>query len=615
MTTEFTKIELGGGDFTAHFREIWCVDFEFRSDAGELPWPVCMVAREILTGRELRLWRDDLLAIKHAPFDVGPDALFVAYFASAELGCFLELGWQLPHNVLDLYVEHRVETNGEKVSCGDGLVGALAMRGLSHIDAGEKDAMRKLICEQRHWTEQEQQKIFNYCGSDVEGLAALLPKMGPHLDLPRALLRGRYMKAVARMERNGIPIDTTLYGQMIDDWDRLKLELIDSVNKDFEVYEGSTFKAQRFAKFLADRRIAWPKYPNGTLKLDDDTFRDQVRKWPELQPLHELRVTLSGMRLTGLEVGQDGRNRCLLSPFKAVTGRNQPSNTKFIFGPARWMRGLIKPPENYGLAYIDFASQEIGIAAALSKDERMAEGYLAGDPYLAFAKAARLAPPDATKASHKSIRDQCKSVVLGINYGMGADALAMQAGITPVEAKELLRLHKEAYKPFWRWIDDTVCSAMLANEMRTVFGWRRRVGREPNARSLMNFPMQANGAEMMRIAAIAATEAGIEVCAPIHDAFLIAAPVDRLDEDVAKMREVMGKAGEAVTGGLSIRTDADIVNWPDRYVDERGKAMWERVVGLLDLLRVLHEYEGEDASVRRCCRATQTPVPLINNLI
>ena len=81
--------------------------------------------------------------------------------------------------------------------------------------------------------------------------------------------------------------------------------------------------------------------------LDDDTFRDQARRWPELQSLRELRVSLSGLRLTGLEVGPDGRNRCLLSPFKAVTGRNQPSNTKFIFGPATWMRFLIKPPEGF----------------------------------------------------------------------------------------------------------------------------------------------------------------------------------------------------------------------------------------------------------------------------
>ena len=406
--------------------------------------------------------------------------------------------------------------------------------------------------------------------------------MASSIDWPRALLRGRYIESVARMERNGIPIDQELLRCLIADWDNLKSVLVAAIDADFGVYEGTTFKTKLFADFLSARRIAWPRHPGGALRLDDDTFRDQARRWPELQPLHELRNTLSGMRLTGLEVGSDERNRCLISPFRAVTGRNQPSNTKFIFGPARWMRGLIKPPEGYGLAYIDFSSQEIGIAAALSGDERMAEGYLGGDPYLAFAKAAQLAPPDATKGSHKIVRDRCKAVVLGINYGMGSDSMAAAAGITPAEAKELLRLHKETYRPFWKWSQDTLSSAMLTGEMKTVFGWRRRIGREPNPRSLMNFPMQANGAEMVRIAAIAATEAGIEVCAPVHDAFLIAGPLDRLDDDVAKMREIMSKAGRAVTGGLDIRTDADVVRFPDRYMDERGRAMWEKVVALLN---------------------------------
>jgi DNA polymerase I len=58
--------------------------------------------------------------------------------------------------------------------------------------------------------------------------------------------------------------------------------------------------------------------------------------------------------------------------------------------------------------------------------------------------------------------------------------------------------------------------------------------------------------------------------------------LDRLDEDVAKMREFMSRAGEAVTGGLRIRTDAEVVKFPNRYSDERGRAMWGRVMGLLE---------------------------------
>jgi hypothetical protein len=98
----------------------------------------------------------------------------------------------------------------------------------------------------------------------------------------------------------------------------------------------------------------------------------------------------------------------------------------------------------------------------------------------------------------------------------------------------------------------------------------------------MNFPMQANGAEMLRIAAIVATEAGIEVCAPIHDAFLIAAPLHRLDEDVARMRATMTRAGSVVTGGLDIRTEAKVVRAPDRYMADGSEVMWLRIMSLLD---------------------------------
>jgi DNA polymerase I len=75
------------------FREVWLCDFEFRADAGERPWPVCLVARELHTGQQIRLWRGEPLERHRAPFNIGADAVFVAYFASAELGCFLELGW------------------------------------------------------------------------------------------------------------------------------------------------------------------------------------------------------------------------------------------------------------------------------------------------------------------------------------------------------------------------------------------------------------------------------------------------------------------------------------------------------------------------------------------
>jgi DNA polymerase-1 len=141
------------------FRFIWAIDFEYRPSVGGRPWPLCMYARELRTGQELQLWRDELLKLRRVSFDVGPDAVVIAYAAAAELSCFLELGWPLPVNVIDLFAEHRVDTNGLRLVCGNGLLAALAIRGLAHIDAGEKEAMRDLIINRTSWSPEEQREI------------------------------------------------------------------------------------------------------------------------------------------------------------------------------------------------------------------------------------------------------------------------------------------------------------------------------------------------------------------------------------------------------------------------------------------------------------------------
>ena len=93
--------------------------------------------------------------------------------------------------------------------------------------------------------------------------------------------------------------------------------------------------------------------------------------------------------------------------------------------------------------------------------------------------------------------------------------------------------------------------------------------------------MQANGAELLRVACCLATERGIEVCAPVHDAVLICAPIERLEADIAATQSAMSEASRAVLAGFEISTDVKTIKWPDRYLDERGRVMWARVCGLV----------------------------------
>jgi hypothetical protein len=562
------------------FREVWLVDFEFTAPAGSRPRPLCLVAREFRSGRLLRLWVEEGVCLP--PYPTGADTLFVAYYASAELGCHLALGWPLPVRVLDLYAEFRCLHSGLPVPCGNGLLGALACYGLDGMAAVEKEEMRQLAMRGGPHTEAERCALLNYCQEDVDALARLLPAMLPHIDLPRALLRGRYMAAVARMEWNGVPLDTDTLARLRAGWENIQDALITSIDAGRGIYEGRSFRADRFAAYLAGLGIPWPTLPSGALALDDDTFRDMARAHPaEVAPIRELRHALSQLRLHDLAVGPDGRSRVLLSPFASRTSRNQPSNSRFIFGPAVWLRGLIQPAPGMAVAYVDWEQQEFGIAAALSGDETMMDAYRSGDPYLSFAKQAGAVPPDGTKASHKAVRDQFKQCVLAVQYGQGPKGLAQRLGVSEARARELLEMHRQTYPRYWRWSDAIQDHAMLHGRLHTVFGWEVHAGPDANPRSLRNFGMQANGAEMLRLACCQATEDGIVVCAPVHDALLVEGPADRIEEVVAYTQADMQRASEIVLGGFALRTEAKVVGHPDRYMDERGKKMWDTVQELL----------------------------------
>ena len=390
------------------------------------------------------------------------------------------------------------------------------------------------------------------------------------------------MSSCARVERNGIPIDSRLHRRLNFYWDKIKSELISEVDQPFRIFENDVFKSANFIAYLQREGINWPLLDSGNPKMDDETFSVMSLRHPEIIPLKELRSTLSKMRLKDLSIGRDGRNRTLLSPFRSKTGRNQPSSSKFIFGASSWLRGLVKPEEGMSLAYIDWSQQEYGIAAALSRDENMMKAYFSGDPYLAFAIQAGQAPEDATKNSHSEIRNQFKAAVLAVQYGMGAESLALRIGESKARGRELLQMHRNAYPVFWRWSDAAVDKAMIDGKLKSVFGWEIKVSKDSNPRSLRNFPMQANGAEMMRIAMILLTEDSIRVSAPVHDAFLVESETDCIDKAVERAKEHMKTASRMVLGGFELESEVEIYSFPDRFGKPGPGSFFSKVLSILE---------------------------------
>jgi DNA polymerase I len=579
---------------------IVCLDTEYTPRAGNHIVPICLVAHELISGERVRLWFDELGS--EPPFPTDDRTLFVCYVATAEIGFYLACGWPTPTRVLDLFVEFRNHTNKAiPKSMGQqraGLIDALEFFDIREAHAytvSEKIAMQGLAQRGAPFTEQERRDLMDYCAADVEVLPPLMERMllhvrakrrapgAPRRGLVQAYHRGRYMAAAARMENVGVPIDVETF-----EWLKAhRLEameyLIEQGDHQYDVFDGTTFRQGKFREYLARHALldTWPRTDKrGHLSVDQDTMKDQARAHPQLENLRQMLLAQSQLQDFKLAVGADGRNRTSLWPFTAATGRNAPSNGEFIFGPSVWWRGLIQPSAGKAIACVDYSAQEIAIAAALSGDIELIKAFESSDPYLSFAVRANLAPDWATKATHPEIRNVCKVALLGMNYGMGVRSLAAGTGLSVIEAEALHRQLKKVYDQFQEWSRRVVNTGLLRRELTTCFGWRVAVVAGTKTTTLQNFPAQSHGAEMLRLACCLISEAGIQLCCPVHDAVVVEADADGIDAVVERTRELMALAGRMVLNGFEVRTSAEVIRRPDRYMDPRGEAMWNVLMDL-----------------------------------
>jgi DNA polymerase I-like protein with 3'-5' exonuclease and polymerase domains len=231
--------------------------------------------------------------------------------------------------------------------------------------------------------------------------------------------------------------------------------------------------------------------------------------------------------------------------------------------------------------YVDYAQQEFGIAAALSKDDAMQKAYYAEDPYLSFAIQAGAAPQGATKATHGDVRNCFKQCTLATQYGMGAQSLALRIGKSQLEAQTLLDTHKRLYERYWAWSEGAVSYASLFGKIETVFGWRLLTTPTTTLRTIQNFPMQANGAEILRVACCYLTEAGIRVAAPVHDAVLVECPIEDIDATTSEVQFILAKASRVVLGGFTLKTDITTTKYPAVLSDSDSSEIWATIQRVL----------------------------------
>lgn len=578
------------------FDQAVVIDAEFHTGRvrGNKPTPVCICALELRSGHRQRIWCEPGERLPN-PFPT--DAVYIAYSASAEWLCFEALGWAPPRYVIDLFAEYRCLTNGLNTGVGTSLLDAAAYYGCPAIPTVEKQQMRELILQGGPFDADQRSAILDYCMSDVDVTVELLRRMHPRINVPAALERGRYSKAVAKMEWFGIPTDVELLQALQERWSEFRLHLVAEVEQEHRcgVYcsdgEEVHFNHHAFESLLTREGLdtLWKRTPSDRPMLKDDYFKEMAQMFPRLAPLRALRKTITGLPLLDPPVGDDGRNRSSVRPFAAKTSRNQPRTRDMLMCFPAWARSLMRPEPGQALLYVDLSSAEFGIAAALSKDPGMMQDYRAGDPYLSLGKRMRVLPPEANRTTHDQDRERLKAVCLGAQYGIGHLTLAHKLTTSPTEAENLLQLHRRAYPYYWLYTDTVLEVARFERSVWTTLDWRLNDAHQQSTNTIRNFPMQATCADILRLTCCLLTEAGLEVVAPFHDAVLLHVPIPEVEQTLKSVQVTWARASAALLDGFELRSDVRrekaVFAYPQRYVDGRQADFFEKAVAFVRTIK------------------------------
>jgi hypothetical protein len=414
------------------------------------------------------------------------------------------------------------------------------------------------------------------------------------------------MMEIERIRWRGKPIDIVPYQEVKQHapviLPKMRLDLNRKLGA--EVYFAGVFKRLTMLRLMRHHNIPIPINPK-TRKESCATklIKPMIETYPLLKDFYEDKRMIDAIKNLKLEIGLDDRNRCWLNPYGTKTGRNNPSTNKELLGLPHTMRSFMRPGPGMAIATVDVGNEEIGIAAALSGDPVLMADYRSGDPYLQFAAAAL----GAIKPT-KQQRQVYKSCVLGRIYGIGPDSFARNLGISKIEAQRIMDQMDARYPVFNAWIKRIQIKAAHGVSITCVLGWSlKMIGGDPSEeRTFLNYPMQANGAELMRLVIVRAGHLPLIGCA--HDSFIVEDTIKRIEQTVAELREIIRQASRDLFGNFELRADynpeTDCVRYPDRFVDEReredGMRHWNWLMALIEEARNasvgLHNSRQGDAS-------------------
>lgn len=363
------------------------------------------------------------------------------------------------------------------------------------------------------------------------------------------------MPVLARMERNGVVLDTETLKEVENDFtarlQTLEKDIYELAGHEFTINSPRQVGEVLFGELKLSEKVK--KTKSGQYSTSEEVLRDLHSKHPIVQKILDYRG-LKKLLSTYVEAlpklinPATGHIHTSFNQAVTATGRLSSSNPNLQNIPVRGedgreIRKAFIPEEGEIFFSADYSQIELRIMAHLSGDEHMIEAFNAGHDVHA-ATAARIFHKDIKDIS-KDERRKAKTANFGIIYGISAFGLAERMDVSRTEAKELIDSYFEMYPKIKDYISKAVDTAREKGYIETEFGRRRylpdinsrnAVVRGYAERNAVNAPIQGTAADIIKIAMIRVQQRlDAEGCKArmmlqVHDELNFSVPADEFDK-------------------------------------------------------------------------------------
>jgi DNA polymerase I len=369
---------------------------------------------------------------------------------------------------------------------------------------------------------------------------------------------------LAGMHENGIKLDVSYLKELSATYhkelDSLQKRIYETAGKEFNINS-----PRQLGDVLFDTLGLKGGKKTGTgqrstreselMKLKDEhPIINEIFRYRELQKLLSTYIDAFPKM-----VGTDGRLHTTFVQTGAATGRmssqapnlqNIPIKTEL----GRAVRGAFVADKGYMLATFDYSQIELRIAAIMSKDEKLLQTFRDGaDVHTVVASQMFHVPENEVTPGQ---RRTAKVINFGIIYGMGANALAMTAGMSRSDAQKYLANYEETFPTLMQFMETVKGDVRRYGFTTTMFGRKRFLPgiRSPlphiqaeAERQAVNAPIQGTSADIIKLAMVNAyeefsqerAEDSVRLALQIHDELMFEIKDEDVERVVPKIKDIM----------------------------------------------------------------------------